>query len=93
MLHDRKIADVTPRDGEMPAYVALAGDALMDGWTRDRVIAALISRIRRDEGYLAYRKASGRKTGYDRQVQTDMRASALAAVWLEEGDAEQERKG
>ena len=67
-----------------PLYVALASEALLEGWTRQQVIAALVSRIRRDEGYLAYRRATGRRTSYDDQVKADMRALALAACWLEE---------
>ncbi len=55
----------------------------MDGWTREQVIAALIGRIKRDQGYLAYRKACNRRTSYDSQVLHDMRALALAACWLE----------
>jgi hypothetical protein len=46
------------------------------------VIAQLVSRIRRDQGYLAYRKAAGRKTRYDEQVTSDLQALALAAVFL-----------
>jgi hypothetical protein len=55
--------------------------------TREQVIAQLVSRIRRDEGYLAYRKACNRRTRYDDQVTSDLRALALAAVLLED-DAE-----
>ena len=51
--------------------------------TREQVIAQLVSRIKRDQGYLAYRKASGRKTRYDEQVTSDLRAIALAICWLE----------
>src|SRR5215469_6185619 len=67
-----------------PPHVALASEALLEGWTRQQVIAALVSRIRRDEGYLAYRQATGRRTSYDDQVKADMRALALAACWLSE---------
>src|SRR5260370_39754045 len=73
------------RDNGEPLHVALAGEALLEGWTRERVIAALIGRVRRDGGDLAYRRACGRRTGYDEQVQADMRALALAACWLEQG--------
>ena len=52
--------------------------------TREQVIAGLISRIKRDQGYLAYRKACNRRTSYDDRVQQDMRALSLAACWLEE---------
>jgi len=65
-------------------YLDLAGEAVLAGMTREGVIAQLVSRIKRDQGYLAYRKASGRKTRYDEQVTSDMRALALAAVLLEE---------
>jgi hypothetical protein len=73
------------RDSGEPLHVALAGEALLEGWTRERVIEALIGRVRRDEGYLAYRRACGRRTSYDEQVQADMRALALTACWLEQG--------
>lgn len=76
----------TPRDegNTSPTYLQLAGDALLAGMTREQAIAGLISRIKRDQGYLAYRKAYNRHTTYDDQVQQDMRALALAAVLLEE---------
>jgi hypothetical protein len=73
----------TPHENE-PRYLALAREATLSGLTRDRVIAALHSRIRRDEGYLAYRKATGRYTRYDEAVQGDLRAMALAICYLEE---------
>ena len=76
----------TPRaDSETPpTYIQLAGDALLAGMTREQAIAGLISRVKRDQGYLAYRKACNRRTNYDDQVQQDMRALALAAVLLAE---------
>ncbi|HLY29463.1 MAG TPA: hypothetical protein VKQ36_00415, partial [Ktedonobacterales bacterium] len=77
-------------DPNEPVHMALAAEALLDGWTRSRVIGALVSRIHRDERYLAYRKASGRRTSYDEQVQADMRALALAALWLEDGQIPRE---
>ena len=46
-------------------YLHLAAEALLDGWTREQVITALIGRIKRDQGYLAYRKACNRRTSYD----------------------------
>jgi len=60
----------TPRpEGETaPTYLQLAGDAVLAGMTREQVIAGLISRVRRDQGYLAYRKACNRQTRYDGQV-------------------------
>ncbi len=64
-------------------HLDLAAEALLDGWTREQVIAALIGRIKRDQGYLAYRKACNRRTSYDSQVLHDMSALALAACWLE----------
>jgi hypothetical protein len=48
------------------------------------VIAALIGRIKRDQSYLAYRRACNRRTSYDSWVQQDIWALALAACWLEE---------
>jgi hypothetical protein len=74
--------------GASPLHMTLATEALLDGWTREQVITALITRIQRDERYLAYRKTCGRKTSYDDQVQQDVSALALAAVWLEESGAE-----
>jgi hypothetical protein len=71
-------------DAETPRHIALASDALVEGWTRERVIAALVDRIRRDEGYLAYRRASGRRMSYDELVTADLRALTLAACWLED---------
>src|SRR5262245_26824804 len=62
----------------------LAGEALLAGMTREQVIAHLVSRIQRDQGYLAYRRATGRRTSYDDHVHRDLRALALAACWLEE---------
>jgi hypothetical protein len=64
------------------SYLDLAGEAVLAGLTREQVVAQLVSRIKRDQGYLAYRKASGRKTRYDEQVTSDLQALALAAVFL-----------
>src|SRR5690242_3842346 len=46
----------TPRpDGDAsPTYIQLAGDALLAGMTHELAIAGLVSRIKRDQGYLAY---------------------------------------
>ena len=74
--------DEQPTGEALP--VAMASDALLEGWTRERVLAALISRIQRDDGYLAYRRACERRTSYDAQVHSDMRALPLAACWLDE---------
>jgi hypothetical protein len=60
--------------------------AVLAGMTRGHVVTQLVSRIKRDQGYLAYRKASGRRTRYDEQVTSDLRALALAAALL--GDSE-----
>ncbi len=75
-----------PVDAEALIHVELAADAVLDGWTREQVIATLISRLRRDRRYLAYRKACNRRTSYDDEVQQDMRALALAACWLSDGE-------
>ncbi len=72
---------------ESPLHVELATKAVLAGWTREQVIDTLISRIRRDRRYLAYRKACNRRTNYDDQVQQDMRALALAACWLADAGA------
>lgn len=74
----------TLTEARPPLHLDLAAEALLDGWTREQVITALIVRIKRDQGYLAYRKDCNRRTSYDTQVQSDMRALALAACWLEE---------
>lgn len=58
---------------------------MLAGISRERVIEAIIKRIRRDEGYLAYRRASGRRTSYDELVTADLQALALVACWLDEG--------
>ena len=75
-----------PVAAETPIHVELAAEAVLEGWTQEQVIDTLISRIRRDRRYLAYRKACNRHTSYDDQVQEDMRALALAACWLDGGD-------
>jgi hypothetical protein len=74
----------TTADTETPLHIELAAEAVLEGWTRERVIEALIGRIRRDRGYLAYRKVCNRRMSYDEQVWQDMRALALAACWLDE---------
>ncbi len=71
-------------EGRTIPHLDLASEAVIDGWTREQVIAALIGRVKRDQGYLAYRKACNRRTSYDSQVQQDIRALSLAAVWLAE---------
>lgn len=73
-----------PESGPDTPYVDLAGEALLSGMTREQVITQLVSRIKRDQGYLAYRKACNRRTTYDDRVLADMRALALAAVLLDE---------
>ena len=75
----------TPEAGPDTPYLALAGEA---GMTREQVILQLVSHIRRDQGYLAYRKASGRRTRYDDQVTSDLRALAFAVVLLDETASE-----
>jgi hypothetical protein len=64
------------------AHLELAAEAILDGWTRERVINALIGRIKRGEGYLAYRRACGKRTRYDKQVTADLPALALAVCRL-----------
>ena len=81
---DRATTDATSDAARTIPHLDLAAEALLDGWTREQVIAALIGRVKRDQGYLAYRKACNRRTSYDGQVQQDIRALALAACWLEE---------
>jgi hypothetical protein len=40
-------------------YLDLAGQALLAGITREPVIAQVVARVRRPEGYLAYRPRAG----------------------------------
>ena len=80
----KRTHDRAPDAEPATPYVDLAGEAVLAGMTGEQVVAQLVSRIKRDQGYLAYRKASGRKTRYDDQVTSDLRALALAAVLLDE---------
>ena len=66
-----------------PREVTLAREAIDLGWTRERVVQALRARIRRDEQYLAYRRARGFFTPTDEAIANDLRALALAAYALE----------
>ncbi len=77
-------AQTQTEHNDEPRYLALAREAVFLGLTRERVITVLQSRIRRDEAYLAYRKAARRHTSYDDQVEADLRAMALAICYLEE---------
>ncbi len=83
----RKPQAYTTANAETPIHVELAAEAIFNRWTREQVIDILISRIKRDRRYLAYRKACNRRTSYDDQVQQDMRALALAAVLLEDEES------
>ncbi len=76
--------DTTTTETRTIPHLDLAAEALLDDWTREQVIAALIGRVKRDQGYLTYRKACNRRTSYDCQVQQDIRVLSLAAVWLAE---------
>lgn len=69
-----------------PAYVDVARAAVREGWTRAQVIEVLLSRMRRDKHYLAYRAATGKHTVYDEETAGDQRALALAVCWLDEAD-------
>lgn len=86
--HDDR--ETTEQQNE-PRHITLAREALLAGMTRESLVTALLGRVRRDAGYLAYRKACNRRTSYDEQVQQDMRALALAAVLLEEGTSQPPR--
>ena len=70
-----------------PCHIALACEAVLAGISCERVIEAIIKRIRRDEGYLAYRRASGRRTSYNELVTADLQELSLAAVLLQGMDA------
>ena len=87
-----RVTAITDAEVGPSPHVELAADALLAGMTREQVIAQLLSRIRRDESYLAYRKACHRHTRYDDEMTADLRALALAAVLLGEeghhGDAD-----
>jgi hypothetical protein len=83
MKTPKRTHDRAPDAEPATSYLDLAGEAMLAGMTREQVIAQLVSRIKRDQGYLAYRKATGRKTRYDEQVTSDLRALALATVLLE----------
>lgn len=48
------------------------------------MVHALIVQVSYDARYLAFRRATNRRTGDDAQVQQDMRALSLAALWLEQ---------
>ena len=63
---------------------ALAQAALKDGWDRQAVQIALLSRIQRDQAYLARRKQSGQHTTFDAKTERDLLAMALAVCWLVE---------
>jgi hypothetical protein len=76
-------AHETRAEDGMPSLLALACAAIVEGWTRQRVTVALVSRIRCDKGCLAHRQAAGRRTRYDDQVQAGIQALALAVCWLE----------
>ncbi len=78
-------------DEETPLHIALATEAVLDGWTRVQVATARTNRIQRDQGYPADRKTRWRKTNYDDQVQQEMRVLALAALWLEASVADERR--
>jgi hypothetical protein len=85
-MSEKRQRHTTDADTGSPPHVELAAEALLAGITREQVIARLVSRIRRDEGYLADRKACNRHTRYDDEVTADLHALALAAVLLgEEG--------
>ena len=83
----KRTHDRAPDAEPATPYLDLACEAVLEEMTCEQVIAQLVSRIKRDQGYLAYRKASGRKTRYDEQVTSDLRAIALAICWLHEADA------
>src|SRR5262245_63517076 len=59
------------------SHLDLAGETLLAGMTREQVIVQLVSRIRREEGYLAYRKGCNRRTRYDEQVQAEGEVALL----------------
>jgi hypothetical protein len=81
----KRTHDRAPDAEPATPYLALAGEAVLAGMTREQVVTQLVSGIKCDQGYLAYRKASRRKTRYDDQVTHDRRAIALAVCWLQEG--------
>ena len=64
--------------------VALASDSLDKGWNTEKVVKAFVARLERDRMYLKQREAQGKTGDYDKLLQNDMRAMALAAVLLAE---------
>jgi hypothetical protein len=78
----RRVTAIPDAEVGPSPQVELAVEALLAGMTREQVIAQLLCRIRRDESYLAYRKACHRHTRYDDEVTADLRALAPAAVLL-----------
>jgi hypothetical protein len=47
------MTDAAATETRPPLHLDLAAEAILDGWTREQVIAALIGRITRDTKYLA----------------------------------------
>ncbi len=64
--------------------IELVSSALKAGWTRERVVLALLAKIQRDQKYLAYRQRTGRHTSFDEITEADLPVLALAASWLSE---------
>jgi hypothetical protein len=68
--------DTATTEARTIPHLDLAAEAILDGWTREHVNAALISRVKRDQGYLAYRKACNRRTSYDSHAQCGIRSDS-----------------
>jgi hypothetical protein len=79
------IALGTP-DAETPFPIALASEAVLDGWTREyaNTGSSAASGVTRhtEPTYGAYRKTCGHKTTYDEKVPRGERSLARAAYWL-----------
>src|SRR5262249_60744244 len=70
-----------------------ADRAPREGDPAEPVIAQLVSRIRREEGDLASRKACPRHTHDDEQVMVGLRALARAICWFQEAREAPPRPG
>ena len=74
-----------------PLPLERAAAALKAGWTKERVIQALLARMARDERYLTYRRTSGKQTTCDEHTAHDLDALALAVCWLIDDTTNQEQ--
>jgi hypothetical protein len=69
-----------PQAAPETPYLDRQVEVPLAGSLREQVVAQLVSRLKRDQGCLVFGKASGRATGYDERVMSDLQALALVAV-------------